>query len=429
MRIGKRSVYDVCRENIHKVLVGLLMLVAAMLLLSGQVEVAAQGRGQTLAEPVAPLPAMVQGNAAWTIGESTFEGKFLEGMRFTITASSSAGRITSARVVWSHAPGNNTQRSRGASFDEASGLWVAVWPHDRGDVPPWVLVRYRWELTDALGNRYISAERDEVYADSDNAARWHSAESEDVVVYWIDLPDEFGQQTIQAMAERREFFRQAWGGSLPYRPRVILYGPTALPEYEQALGRPARAGAGITTGTTSEDWGGTIQYARLADSAYGMSFGTVLHEIAHLYQGEFAHLPVDWFVEGNAEFFSLARDTDYRVWGRQRLLSGDPLSFAHGFSIRGRTFRDGYQLGATVFEYLVDTYGLDAHRRVWELIGRNVPALQAIEQVTGVTIAQFERDWRAWMGVDTPPPTLAPSPTPPFDIYSLPTPTFVAPGS
>lgn len=384
--------------------------------------------GEQYDEPAPRQPEMIEGAAAWLVSDLEYAGEFPESMRFSVKAASDAGDVTSARVVWSHAPGNNTRRSQGAIFDEMSGRWVAEWPHDRGDVPPWVLVRYHWEFTDDQGNRYFTAEQDEVYADSDNLSRWNHAESEDVVVYWIDLPDEYGEQTIEAMATQREFYRQAWGGLLPYRPRIILYGSSARAEYEDALGRQAAAGGGITTGTTSDDWGGTIQYAMFGDTASGLAYSTVLHEVAHLYQGEFAHLPVGWFIEGNAEFFSLARGLDYREWGRQRLMSGDPLSFGHGFSIRGRTFRDGYQLGATVFDYLVETYGLDAHRQVWELVGQNVPSLEAVERVTGLTIEQFELDWRRWMGVDSPPPTVAPTPTPLIDILTFPTPTFSAPG-
>ncbi|MBN2471701.1 MAG: hypothetical protein JXN59_13350 [Anaerolineae bacterium] len=406
----------------------LVVLLSLGLILALPGAALADGDEQLGSEPQPRAPEVVEGSAAWLVGDMRYQGEFPEGMTFEIKAASDAGPIVNARVVWTHAPGNNTRRSRGAEFNEATGHWVAQWPHNRGDVPPWVLVRYRWELTDAQGNRYFTAEQDAVYADASNAARWHSAESDDVVVYWIDLPDEFGEQTLEAMAAQREFYRQAWGGLLPYRPRVILYGTSARTEYEEALGRQAVAGGGITTGTTSDDWGGTIQYALFGDTAEDLAYGTVLHEVAHLYQGEFAQLPVGWFVEGNAEFFSLARGMNYREWGRQRLLSGDPLSFAHGFSIRGQTFRDGYQLGATVFDYLVETYGLDAHRQVWELIGQNTPSYEAIERVTGLTIDQFELDWRRWMGVDGPPPTLAPSPTPPFDPFSFPTPTYSVPG-
>jgi hypothetical protein len=388
----------------------------------------AQADGDVFDEPRPRQTEIVEGSAHWSVGDFGYSGEFPEGMVFSIKAASDSAEIVSARVVWTHAPGNNTQRSRGASLDSQTGRWVAEWPHDRGDVPPWVLVRYRWELTDAQGNRYVSAEQDATYDDASNAARWNRLESGDVVVYWIDLPNEYGEQALAAMAEQREFFRQAWGGLLPYRPRVILYGAAARSDYEEALGRQAAAGGGITTGTTSDDWGGTIQYAMFGDTAEELAYGTVLHEIAHLYQGEFAQLPVGWIVEGNAEFFSLARAMDYRNWGRQRLLSSDPLSFAAGFSIRGETFRDGYQLGATVFDYLVETYGLDAHREVWELIGQNIPAYEAFERVTGISIAQFELDWRRWMGVEALPPTMAPSPTPPFDIFNLPTPTFVPVG-
>jgi hypothetical protein len=419
----------------HKLIyrIGLMVLVMAavglgVIQLLQTAVVQAQGGKTAYSEPVDPLPAVNEGDATWTIAAQEYEAEFPVGLTFAIEAVSTGGEIVNARVVWTHAPGGNTQRSRGAEYNEETGRWVAFWEHNSGDVPPWVLVRYHWELTDEAGNRYVTAQQDEVYSDPVNVDRWGSTENEDVVVYWIDLPDEYGTQTLEAMSQQREFYRQAWGGLLPYRPRVILYGTSARLEYEQALGRPAAVGGGITTGTTSDDWGGTIQYSMFGDSASSLAYGTVLHEVAHLYQGEFAHLPVGWFIEGNAEFFSLSRGDSYREWGRRRLMSDDPLSFATGFSIRGRTFRDGYQLGATVFDYLVDTYGLDAHRQIWELIGQNTPPYDAIEQVTGISIEAFELDWRQWMGVNTPAPTPAPTLTPMFDIFSFPTPTYTAPG-
>ena len=343
-------------------------------------------------------------------------------------AASDQGTITSARVVWSHAPGTNTRRSAGARLDPDIGRWVAVWEPGTSQVPPWVLVRYHWELTDAQGNRYITPEQDELYADVANADQWGHLESEDVVVYWIGLPESYGQQAIAAMAARREFYRQAWGGLLPYRPRVILYGWSARDQYQMLFNRPVFVGSSYVAGTTSGDWGGTVQLAGPGSSPEDTAYGTVLHEVAHLYQNQFARVTVDWFIEGDAEFFSLARATDYVAWGRDRLLSGDPLSFAAGFSTDGTNFRDGYWLSTTVWDYLVETYGLDAHRAVWQLIASNTPRFDAIEQVTGVSIQQFERGWRAWLGVDSPPPTVVPSPTPRFDVFSLPTPTFPAPG-
>lgn len=421
METGQR---DYRGSSVAFTIVMTVLALAAGLLAGGSV--AAQG-GPELSEPQPLLPEVVEGTATWTVKNMTYQGEFPEGMTFSIRANSDAGAVTNARVVWRHAPGNNTQRSQTARLDEGTGLWTAQWNHIQGNVPPWVLVRYHWELTDEKGNRYSTAEQDEVYADADNLSRWHSAESEDAVVYWIDLSDDYGQQALQAMADQREFYRRAWGGLLPYRPRIILYGMSAMTEYEEALGRQAQAGGGITTGTTSDDWGGTIQLAYF-DTPYDLAYGTTLHEIAHLYQGEFAHLPVSWFVEGNAEFFSIARGDSYRSWARQRLQSGDPLSFEVGFSIRGRTFRDGYQLGATVFDYLAEAYGLEAHRQIWEQIGRNVPAFSAIEAVTGVSIQQFEQDWRHWLGVNAPPPTAVPLPTPRFDYFSMPTPTFMPPG-
>ncbi len=377
-----------------------------------------------------PRPPISEGSAAWTVTDPVFESHYPDGFTFEITAASSAAPIRNARVVWQHAPGTNYQNSVGAEYDEDRGRWVARWtPTGSGGIPPWVLVRYRWELTDEQANRYVTGERDEVYADTVNAARWNHVEDQDVVVYWIGLPDEIGQMTLDAMAAQRETYRQAWGGLLPYRPRVILYGWADMALYQEVIGGPIQAAGGIVAGTTAADWGGTIQLALPGRELEETAYGTVLHEVAHLYQEQFSYTIVDWFIEGNAEFFSRHRDpADYRAYALTRLQSNDPLSFAGGFSARGRNFQDAYILATTVWDYLVERYGLDAHRQVWQLIARNVPRFEAIERVTGVSIQQFEMDWRAWVGVTTPPPTLIPEPTPMLDIFNRPTPTFPSPG-
>lgn len=417
----RRIVNKDSRTLLGSVLARGLIAVLVVMMVDGSV--LAQGGEQLGNELLEPRPAESEGSAEWVVSQSTYTGEFPEGMTFSTAVESSGGAITSAQVIWVHAPGSGTQRSRGATFDEDTGLWVAEWEHARGDVPPWVLVRYRWEFADEAGNRYTTAETDEVYADADNADRWRSMESEDVVVYYMDLPDAFGEAAVEAMAVRHEFYRQAWGGNLPFRPRVILYANSAFDDYELALGRQAIAGGGIVTGTTSEDWGGTLQYAMPSETPESLAYGTVLHEVAHIYQQQYAHMPVSWFVEGNAEFFAIDRDRDYRQYAYARLSTNEPLSFADGFSIRGEHFRDGYEIGATVFDYLVETYGLDAHRELWELLSENVPRFDAIEAVTGISIQQFETDWRRWLGIMSPPPTPFPTPTPSVDIFNMPTAT------
>ena len=306
-----------------------------------------------------PQRGRIEGDAVWTVGDQSYTGEFPDGLRFEIAAASDQGTITSARVVWSHAPGTNTRRSAGARLDPDIGRWVAVWEPGTSQVPPWVLVRYHWELTDAQGNRYITPERDEVYADVANADQWGHLESEDVVVYWIGLPESYGQQAIAAMAARREFYRQAWGGLLPYRPRVILYGWSARDQYQMLFNRPVFVGSSYVAGTTSGDWGGTVQLAGPGSSPEDTAYGTVLHEVAHLYQNQFARVTVDWFIEGDAEFFSLARSTDYVAWGRRAAaqrrstilcgrvfhgwhqFSGWLLAEHHGLGLSGGNLRAG----------------------------------------------------------------------------------------
>ena len=78
------------------------------------------------------------------------------------------------------------------------------------------------DLTDSSNlNRLLEKiHPDEIYQDADNLDRWNHAESEDVVVHWIDLPDDYGQQTIEAMAVQREVYRQA--SYVPCVPHVSV---------------------------------------------------------------------------------------------------------------------------------------------------------------------------------------------------------------
>ena len=63
----------------------------------------------------------------------------------------------------------------------------------------------------------------------------------------------------------------------------------------------------IAVGFTSDVWGGTAQV--LFGSPTELAYGTVLHEIEHLYQQEFLAgrnvFTPGWFIEGDATFYQL----------------------------------------------------------------------------------------------------------------------------
>ncbi|NDJ84302.1 MAG: hypothetical protein GYB66_00310, partial [Chloroflexi bacterium] len=198
-------------------------------------------------------PATSTGNAEWTVASNTFTSNFPNGFDFTIEASSSAGQIEAATVVWSHAPRQITRRS--ADFDPETGVFSATWPGIEEDsVPPWVAVNYQWRFTDSEGNTYNTAWfRGEEYADNTN--NWSRYESEDIIVFVQEgLPEDTGQQVMDAMAAQRETYRQAWGGLLSNKPRAILYANRqSFAQWRRGESNPR------VIGQTSSDWGGTVQ--------------------------------------------------------------------------------------------------------------------------------------------------------------------------
>jgi len=347
----------------------------------------------------------VQSEVEWTVGETTFESHYPAGFTFTTTITSSAGPLARGRVVWSHAPG--TQRSRPAEIDPDTGVLTATWEATGADaVPPWVGITYYWDVTDEAGNFFNSEPGYEEY--EDNSREWIRTESEDIIVVTESLPEDVGEMVVDAMEENREKYREAWGDLLPYKPRAILFGSReGWNEWQITAGNPN------VVGQTSDDWGGTVQVVYSGDLE-DLAYGTVPHEVAHLYQSAFTIMtPGSWFIEGNATFFEIHQQYNYEASVRELAASGNlPVLLQDtGPGVSGRNARRGYDIGYTFWKWLTDNYGLEGHRELIELLDSGMSRNQAIEQVTGLTIDEVESQWRVWLGASAVAPTLIPTPT------------------
>lgn len=386
--------------------------------------------GAQLAPP-APAAGSFQGSAEWTIGSMTFESRYPDGFAFRLQASSSGGAIVSARVEWQHRPHNRpnqpiTIRRADGAIDPATGEIVATWtPSGSTAVPPWVGVYYRWKLRDEAGNEYVTEQASAEYADT--SREWARTETDEVSVFASDLPDNMGDLVAEAMAAQHQKYLDGWGGTLPYRPRVILFG-----DFDAWLawqvGHQDTTGLGvIRVGVTSDEWGGTVQV--LYGPPEELAYGTVVHEVEHLYQAEFlagrlAFTP-GWFIEGDATFYQLDSTPDLAVeYVAQKVRAGQlpPLLQGNGPTTVGQNALDGYYIGYQFFAWLDEKWGIAMHRQIMELLADDLPFLDALEQATGMSAAELEREWRIWLGASPDAPTLVPTWTPP---PFLPTPTLM----
>ena len=374
--------------------------------------------------------------ADWTIVSQAFESRYPNGFAFTLEASSSAGPIVSAEVEWVHRPhirANEplTVRRAEGEIDPNTGQIVAVWEPTQGTaVPPWVGVYYRWTLRDEAGNEFETEQYSGEYADEGNA--WDRHESDDVLVFSTGLPANMGELVVEAMAFQRQKYIDGWGQELPYRPRVILFGDfdTWL---EWQVGHQDTSGLGVVrVGVTSDEWGGTVQV--LYGTPEELAYGTVLHEVEHLYQREFLAGRVSftpgWFIEGDATFYQADDEID-RVASRyvQNLVQSGQLPVllqGDGPTTVGENALHGYYMGYKFFQWLDMNWGIEMHRKIMNLLAEDWPFTDALEAATGMSVLELESAWRTWLGAPGVVPTLVPTWTLPS---FLPTPTLMQFGS
>ena len=381
-------------------------------------------------------PSPVPSDAQWNVQRMEFASHYPDGFSFTLQATSSGGPIVRATVEWQHREHNRpnqpiTVRRAEGEIDPQTGLITARWqPSGATAVPPWVGVYYVWKLRDEAGNEYVTERAFAEYSDDSHV--WKRTEDDKVIVFATGLPDDIGDLVVQAVDAQYPKYVEGWGASLPYRPRVILFGDFDS-WLEWQVGHQDTSGLGvITVGMTSDTWGGTVQV--VTGSARELAYGTVVHEIEHLHQYEFLAGRVSftpgWFIEGDATFYQMDRETlDYADWYVQNLINNNDLPLllhGPGPTTGGEDALHGYYMGYKFFQWLTEKWGMQAHRDLMGLLAEDMNFYEAIEAVTGMDLDTAERTWRAWLGADPNFPTLIPTPTPlPF----LPTPTMMTFGN
>lgn len=365
-------------------------------------------------------PATITGDAEWGVVNLEFKSNYPNGFEFSARPTSSKGEVVSATVQWSHNPHADRARAFG-EVDAETGIANAVWPATSNRVPPWVAVNYRWSFTDSAGNSY---QTEWVLGNEyeDTSREWTRAESEDIIVFIEEgMPAEVIDMTFEAMEQRRADFIALFGRQLAYKPRVMMfYNYDTFLEWRELT---VNTNNTILAGQTTDYWGATVQVYLFGDIDQ-LAYSTVVHEIAHLYQADLYDFRApQWWIEGNATYFEIEPDYDYEQRVRDLalfydippLLQGDgPVANDLGPDERGRL---GYDIGYTFNEWLINNYGPEAHLKIVQMLEQGVYRTETeefnmiLEEVTGLPIAEIERQWRTWLGASAEAPTLIPTPT------------------
>jgi hypothetical protein len=371
-------------------------------------------------------PAHVEeGEAEWTLTGSTFISNYPEGFRFEAVATSTGGPIVSASIFYSHTPTFPEDVRRRGEVDPQTGrVTVSIEGIDADDIPPWVAINYRWRLLDEAGTIYWSVWfTGNEYADETH--EWTRQESEDLIIFIQEgFPDEAVELAFAAMEEARPLYMEAFGRLLSYKPRMMLF---ADEETFEEWRDPSYELRGIDfIGQASGYWGSFIQLI-YGENIEDFAYGTVIHEIGHLYQYDlYESRAPSWFTEGNSTYLEIYQQYDYETRVRdavqfyplEGLFTQDgPDTFDMGPDEQGRW---AYDVGYTFNKWLVETYGWEAHRELITLLAapENLPGYEitdhfqaSLEAVLDLPILEIEARWREWLGASSAAPTPLPSPT------------------
>lgn len=394
------------------------------------------------------FPAYTDDETGVSLSETTIIPQYPRGMIFEVRID--AALDIQAVTLNLRYDGNSGLRGN-AEYDEERDVWSThLWATGDGQ-PPWVHFRAFWRVTTVDNVTTTSPDMEDIdYYDP--TREWYRVETPHIVVYWFgsgDIdPDSIARDIAIAMAATEPRRIAGFGRALTYKPRGVLF-PTREAFAEMY-------GNGITNsnvgGFTSSDLGTTVNlfsppaedwYERQAQCIYLTSsvdnppplerrlqnaiYGTIPHEVTHLYQFENGGAVGGvWWSEGQAEFFTYGAgsfenrlvnlaELDPDIWQLQEA----PVQ---NFEADG-CYALAYDMGPSFISFLFNRYGgIEAHLEIVELYSTGTVSVpEAIEQVTGKAFFDLENEWRIAIGfapldiadVD-PASALEPAPDAPF---------------
>lgn len=430
-----------------------VIILSAMLFAAGDASTGfAQSSGTVLTPTYVPIPDDFDFSVTRVRGSSdpiVFEDQEVDGFsvsNFTYTTRYPRGLEFSAQIdvpedveivsinVVHRFPANTGSRTRATERD---GVWTAI-PFDTGGLPPWMSMDVWWRI--AYGETGLVETQPVTVQYVDPTREWFRLESKDVIVYWFDMPEEFGEIVANAFVNVRGRYLEAFRDYLSFKPTVLIFPPGDSIAESRVNGQLNPR----TTGFANNDTYAAVLRVRgleieairenciwnePRDLEWQMRFSASVatHEVAHLYQYEnYGAGGPAWWVEGHATYLELEMGP---VEARLRNLVAEgvdlwtfqgtgPSGLVGTPAIDGCTHL-GYEQGAHFINYIVTNSPPGTHAAIIDELRTFTPLAEAIENATGRSMLDWERNWRMYLGLD-PEPNIIPTPT--FSFPAAPTP-------
>ena len=353
--------------------------------------------------PVAP--ARAQGEAWVRFGAMSQEVTFGRQVVFHLAAESDRPP-DSVWLIYQLA-GEQATNSAKADFNgEKSITAIWRWVLDPGEMAPGDVVRYRWAVEDADGNRVESQEQSFSYDDS--RFKWQQLQKGDLTVYYYK-DAQSAQQVLDAGTAALARLQTDVGAATTRPVRMYVYASKS----DMALAIPPRSQSFDAQTITLGMAMGKDALVLLGGEA-DLS-GTVAHELSHvvvhqLVDNPFSQLP-PWLDEGLAMYAEGALPPRNASALQSAIRSGRLLSLQSMTSYPGdpRLVDLFYGEVYSVVNYMISTYGRDKMQELLAGLGEGQPFEESLQQAYGLTEAELQSQWFASLGVTASVPAATPS--------------------
>jgi hypothetical protein len=285
----------------------------------------------------------------------------------------------------------------------------------QASIPPWMLMRYQWELTDSAGNVFKTPLATAEFKDSTRA--WEKLSDGKVAVFYYEQNKNFGKDLFAAAQNAYKQIAKATGHTPLSEIRVVLFNNQ---QDFCAFHAP--------TNCMKWAWGETYPgiTAQWIDSERDPSRHYLLreaipHELAHAFLREWANIRLGeipaWFDEGQAVNNQTEGINDYLERAR-RLAKANKLRRIAAMGLLSQIppdnvemIADWYAQATSMVNYLYKEWGAESLGKLVSFINNGGSFNDAWKKVTGLTMDEFELKWRKSLGAPKALPTLRPTPT------------------
>ena len=362
------------------------------------------------------VPRHAQADRPIEVIEQSTKGVYGETLTFSVKARSNAGKIVSVRI-YTRLPSQNYDFVEPIQdiLPEAVVRAELIWNIGQANIPPWLIVRYRWEFKDSAGNVFITPMTDAEIVDKTRP--WEKLSDGKIAVYSYKQSQKFGKDLFAAAQKGFEHIQKATGHLPIYVIRVVIFNnQTEFCAFHTENDCLKWVGGETHPGLTVQ-W---IDTASDPSRRYLLR-ELIPHELAHAFLLEWAKprlgdIP-SWFDEGQAINNQL-EGIDYYLQRARGLARANKLrritgmgSVAYISANNVGKIRDWYAQSAALVAYLYQKWGVESLGELINFVNDGDTFEVAWKKVTGLTLEEYEAEWRKWLGATKPMPTLLPTPT------------------